>query len=59
MKKMFTLAVLCLALSLAGFAQTSLPAAPAPQPSAFPSTTFSVTLTRPPCRAQSLPSPEP
>jgi len=40
MKKMFTLAVLCLALSLAGFAQTSLPAAPAPQPSAFPSTTF-------------------
>jgi hypothetical protein len=45
MKKMFTLAVLCLALSLAGFAQTSLPAAPAPQPSAFPSTTFSVTLT--------------
>jgi len=41
--KTIALAFLCLALTLAGFAQTTPPAAPAP--SAFPSTNFSVILT--------------
>jgi hypothetical protein len=40
--KTLALAFLCLAASLAGFAQTAAPAAPA---SAFPTTTFSVSLT--------------